>query len=136
MQTFLPYPDFERSAKCLDWRRLGNQIREAKQIFRSNYLYSIGEQGGWQNHPATRMWRGYEATLIRYINACVEEWNRRGYYSHSSMPISGNGRTPKWLGRKDFHLSHQSNLIRKYPEHYRPIFGPNVPDNLPYVWPV
>ena len=42
---------------------------------------------------------------------------------------------PPWLGDEDFHRSHQSNLIRKNPEHYRPIFGDDVPDNLEYVWP-
>lgn len=25
MQTFLPYPDFKKSAQCLDYRRLGKQ---------------------------------------------------------------------------------------------------------------
>lgn len=43
---------------------------------------------------------------------------------------------PSWLGDEDLHLSHQSNLIRKNPEFYRQRFGPNVPDNLPYIWPV
>jgi len=35
----------------------------------------------------------------------------------------------------EFTLSHQSNLLRKDPEFYRPVFGPDVPDDLPYVWP-
>lgn len=43
---------------------------------------------------------------------------------------------PEWFGDKDFHRSHASNLIRKNPEHYRPIFGDDVPDDLPYIWPV
>lgn len=42
--------------------------------------------------------------------------------------------TPDWI-TKELCESHQSNLIRKYPEHYRPIFGPAIPDNIPYVWP-
>jgi len=25
VQTFLPYPDFKKSAECLDFRRLGKQ---------------------------------------------------------------------------------------------------------------
>ena len=32
MQTFLPYPSFEESAKVLDWRRLGKQRVEGMQI--------------------------------------------------------------------------------------------------------
>jgi hypothetical protein len=41
---------------------------------------------------------------------------------------------PPWLGNEDFHRSHRSNLLRKYPEHYRQ-FWPDEPDNLPYFWP-
>jgi len=40
MQTFLPFPDFAESAKCLDNRRLGKQRVEAKQILRINLLKS------------------------------------------------------------------------------------------------
>ena len=32
MQTFLPYPDFVKSALVLDYRRLGKQRVEARQI--------------------------------------------------------------------------------------------------------
>jgi hypothetical protein len=32
------------------------------------------------------------------------------------------------------HQSHRSALVRKDPGHYRPLF-PDVPDDLPYVWP-
>ena len=41
---------------------------------------------------------------------------------------------PKWLGDESFHLSHQSNLLRKKPEHYGQFFM-GIPNNLPYVWP-
>ena len=46
------------------------------------------------------------------------------------------GELPTWLGRPDLYRSHQSSLLRKDPAHYRPIFGNDVPDDLPYVWPV
>jgi hypothetical protein len=35
MQTFLPYPDFKKSIKALDYRRLGKQRVEAYQIIRT-----------------------------------------------------------------------------------------------------
>ena len=38
MQTFLPYPDFARSARCLDNRRLGKQRVESYQILRAGTL--------------------------------------------------------------------------------------------------
>lgn len=134
MQTFLPYDDFALSAKCLDWRRLGKQRVEAFQILKALTTPSYG----WQNHPAVKMWRGYEDALGLYMNLCIEEWKRRGYKNtmtlaplrfHDSVP------TPPWLGRRTFHESHQSNLVRKDPEHYRQFF-PRVAVDLPYVWPV
>jgi hypothetical protein len=42
---------------------------------------------------------------------------------------------PPWLGDEAFHLSHRSALVRKDPDHYRPLY-PDAPDDLPYVWPV
>ncbi len=45
------------------------------------------------------------------------------------------GALPPWLGDEALHLSHRSALVRKDPDHYRPQF-PDVPDDLPYVWPV
>ena len=52
MQTFLPYDDFVKSAKVLDYRRLGKQRVEAMQL-----LKAISGQGGWRNHPAALMWK-------------------------------------------------------------------------------
>ncbi len=45
------------------------------------------------------------------------------------------GELPPWLGDPALHRSHQPSLLRKDPEFYRPLFGPDVPDDLPYVWP-
>jgi hypothetical protein len=70
MQTFLPYSSFERSAEVLDYRRLGKQRVEAYQI-----LCALSDSKyGWQNHPAIRMWRGYDAALIAYYSAVCREW--------------------------------------------------------------
>jgi hypothetical protein len=44
------------------------------------------------------------------------------------------GALPAWLGSEDFHRAHRSSLVRKDPEFYGPRF-PDVPDDLPYVWP-
>ncbi len=53
MQTFLPYPDFKRSAKVLDYRRLGKQRVEALQILKALQV----ENYGWRNHPIVKMWK-------------------------------------------------------------------------------
>jgi hypothetical protein len=38
---------------------------------------------------------------------------------------------PWWFGFEEFHISHQSNLLRKDPIHYKQF---NVPNDLPYIW--
>ena len=130
MQTFLPYPDFEKSARALDSRRLGKQRAEALTILRC-----LHEPNGWRHHPAVKMWRGYEDALKAYMNACIDEWVRRGYQNNmEKMEHSPDPLMPPWFGDPEFHRSHQSNLIRKVPAYYSRIF-PGVPDDLPYVWP-
>lgn len=137
MQTFLPYPDFAESASALDYRRLGKQRVETLQILRA----LAGFTRGWTNHPATRMWRGYEAALINYGIAVCDEWMQRGYEDTCKFKLlylraifDGEPMTPTWLGDGAIHRSHQSNLVRKDPEYYGPRF-PDVPADLPYVWP-
>jgi hypothetical protein len=139
MQTFLPYPSFEETASALDYRRLGKQRVETWQIIRA----LNGETRGWRNHPAARMWDGYEDGLAYYGLVMCLEWKRRGYNDTMTERfenlLTGKNITglvmPSWIGDRNFHISHQSNLIRKDPEFYRPLF-PTVPDNLEYIWPV
>lgn len=131
MQTFLPYPDFKKTARVLDSRRLGKQRAEALTIIRC-----LATPNRWVHHPAVKMWRGYEDALKAYLNACIDEWVRRGFVNRmDKMPHAPHPDMPPWLGDPDFHRSHQSNLVRKDPAYYRRFF-PDVPDDLPYVWPV
>ena len=76
MQTFLPYPDFEKSAKVLDYRRLGKQRCEAMQLL--NILNGFSIKEGWKNHPATKMWRGHRGALKKYCQTMINEWISRG----------------------------------------------------------
>jgi hypothetical protein len=131
MQTFLPYPDFFSSLAALDTKRLGKQRVEARQIL--NTL--SGRKKGWRNHPAVKMWRGYEPALRLYLSMAITEWRRRGYRNTMRHPKLGGTIFPPWFGDEAFHRAHQSNLIRKDPKFYGPKF-PGVPDNLPYIWPV
>lgn len=130
MQTFLPYADFSESVKCLDYRRLGKQRVEAMQILNAlkdpNY--------GWQNHPAVKMWRGYEGALKAYMNICIKEWLRRGYKNNMELArVPKSVKYPPWFGNEKFHASHRSNLLRKDPEWYGQFGWLESPD-LPYVW--
>jgi Pyrimidine dimer DNA glycosylase len=134
MQTFLPYEDFVESLECLDYRRLGKQRVEAMQLLK--VINSDDPKIAWRNHPAAKMWRGYSSALTHYMNLAIEEWLHRGYKNTMTIvPIDNIFDFPPWLGNKDFHNSHKSNLLRKQPEYYNK-FGWNVPDDLPYVWPV
>jgi hypothetical protein len=130
MQTFLPYSSFERSAEVLDYRRLGKQRVEAYQI-----LCALSDSKyGWQNHPAVRMWRGYEDALIAYYSVVCREWISRGY--RNTMPVlvpQTDYEIPSWLGDARFHYSHRSNLYRKNSEFYVQWGGIDLVD---YVWPV
>ena len=114
MQTFLPYPDFKLSAKVLDYRRLGKQRVEAFQIL--NTL--TGKSSGWSNHPAVKMWIGYESALELYLRHMIEEWISRGYKNNMSIPICSSAEFPKWFGDDKFHSSHRSNLLRKDYNYY------------------
>jgi hypothetical protein len=114
VQTFLPYPDF----------------------------------------AAAKMWRGYEEALTRYGLRMCEVWTSTGRADTCAATMLGDfekatgrvlartevslleaGEMPKWYGDQDFHRSHQSALLRKDHEYYAKWF-PDVPDDLPYVWPM
>lgn len=132
MQTFLPYPDFQKSVQCLDYRRLGKQRVEAMQIL--NILLSNKKTGGWVNHPAVKMWAGYEEALCMYMNTCIEQWIKRGYKNTMQFVIMPDEiEYPSWLGNSEFHASHRSNLLRKDYEHYSK-FRWSEPLDLPYIW--
>ena len=148
MQTFLPYADFDRSARALDPKRLGKQRVECIQVVRGLTVAGYG----WRHHPAVKMWRGSEEALGRYALTCCAVWTELGFADTCAATIAADlaaagvdsfrtqdelaaaGDLPAWLGDDDFHRSHQSALVRKDPAFYRDRF-PGVPDDLPYVWP-
>lgn len=140
MQTFLPYPSFELSASVLDYRRLGKQRVETFQLL--NAIRGVDKYGepkdhkGWVNHPAAVMWRQYVPALHMYGRAMTLEWIRRGYNDTmlDRFEVHSNFEYPYWFGVREFHRSHQSNLLRKDAEFYGRHFV-GVPDNLEYVWP-
>jgi hypothetical protein len=131
MQTFLPYKSFEDSARCLDYRRLGKQRVEARQIYNA-----IRNKGGWFNHPVVKMWVGYENALLEYSNVIIREWIRRGFKNTMMLvDIYGEVKNPLWLGDEVFHSAHRSNLLRKDFDYYSK-FNWHEPLDLPYVWPI
>jgi len=139
MQTFLPYPNYADSARCLDRQRLGKQRVEVLQLLRC----LTGLTTGWRNHPAARMWRGHEGHLLAYGLAACLEWRRRGYRDscaekmvavRGGLPISLFP-LPPWLGNPAFHASHRAALLAKNPAWYGR-FGWAEEPGIAYVWPV
>jgi hypothetical protein len=141
MQTFLPYPSFEESARVLDQARLGKQRVEALQVLRAITVPDYG----WRHHPAAKMWRGYVPALAKYALAMTDEWIARGHADSVRAQVLAFApevdlltqdelELPPWIGDDAVHLSHRLNLVRKDPVFYGPKF-PGVTGDLPYVWP-
>lgn len=136
MQIFLPYPDIEQSARVLDTQRLMKQRVESLQILNTIQ----GKSEGWRSHPAVKMVKDYPAWLCLYSIKVCQEARARGYVDNLLPHFERELLTypyiiqPHWLGSY-LHKTHQSNLIRKKPDYYSSKF-PNIPDNLPYFWPL
>lgn len=141
MQTFLPYPSFAESVRLLDRARMGKQRVEALQVLRAVTVPGYG----WRNHPVAKMWRGYVPALTKYALESADAWIALGHADTVRPQVLAFApevadltqedlELPPWIGDEAFHLSHRSNLVRKDPAFYRPLF-PDVPDDLPYVWP-
>ncbi len=128
MQTFLPYESFTKSAQVLDYRRLGKQRVEAKQI-----LQAIENQTGWKNHPIVKMWTPYTNALKQYANIIITEWIGRGYNNNMEFYDIDNVEYPDWLGDERFHSSHRANLLRKDFDYYSQ-FKWRENSESPYVW--
>jgi len=144
MQVFLPYPSLSKSVQCLDKSRMGNQVwREAKTLL----------NGGWPNHPASKMFRGYEPALALYClhgmsQLLANNWIDRSksdnlirYFRSIIDQSYGKIDYPWWFYDQDLLTkvcySHQQNLLYKYPEFYSQYGWGRVPTTKPeYVWPV
>jgi hypothetical protein len=130
MQTFLPYPNFEKSAQVLDYRRLGKQRVEALQVLKAikydNY--------GWSKHPIVKMWNGFENALIEYKNSMIKEWINRGYKNNMDIEkIKDKIIYPTWLGDEALHASHRSNLLKKDYKYYSQFNWEEKP-GIEYIW--
>ena len=150
MQTFTPHSNFVESLRALDLKRLGKQRVEVVQIVRALTVPGYA----WSSHPAVLMWKGYEEALGRYGLTACEVWTERGFGDSCAATITADLRAagiakigsyeelaasdalPPWLFDEAVQLSHRSSLLRKDPEHYRPLFPPDTPWDLDYVWPV
>ena len=127
--TFVPYADFEKIAKSLDYRRLGKQRVEAYQIWK---VLTTGGKA-WRNHPATKAWEGCTCALAVYTNVMIREWVARGYKNTMKLlPHCANPKMPWWWGWEPVHASHRAVLNRKKPDFYS---FEDTHGYTEYVWP-
>jgi len=125
----------KRRGYLLD-KKLKNILSYEEDIELATY-YPIA----WENHPIVKMWKGHEAVLCAYGMDMCYEWSIiRGFkdtlyskFRHELDNVQISGSPPKWIFDEELQLTHQSNLVRKFPEHYSKYF-PNVPNNLEYKW--
>lgn len=156
MMTFLPYSEFNKCAEVLDKKRCWKQVVEASQIIDC----LEGKKVGWKNHPAVKMWIGYENLLKHYYNVFLDHslkvhkintqmWYKTCRYSYGIKTesisyfvdrsvSSWECNRPFWLGQEPFHRAMRARLIEKNPEFYGPKFldkdkGYN---DSKYWWPV
>lgn len=139
MQTFIVSKNMQINASLLDNKRLGKQRVEAIQILKDLLI----KETRWKNHPAIKMWKGYEQYLLyEYLKNILNEWENRGFKNDKCkewynlfiklLPYKEKKKIPKWLD-EDFILKHKSNLLRKNKKYYEKYFN-NIPDNLKYRW--
>lgn len=162
MQTFLPYPDYQRTADVLDSARRWKQCIEARQLVNAleqgplcrydlaerRFVYGpiVGSRPPagfayrktpWYGHPAAVMWRGRVESLKRYHDVMLSTVLRLRTHDVKAFGLYGAdpaATPPDWLGRESFHRSHRSNLLRKDPVFYGR-YGWTEPNDLEYVWP-
>ena len=132
----MPHINFIDSVECLDDKRLGKQRVEAMQIL--NILIGKNKTAAWKNHPAVRMWKGYEDALKHYHNLCITEWINRGKNNTMELiPVKWNDiKLPKWVFDSRLVISHRCNLLRKDFDYYVQKFGDKYDVDAPYWWPV
>lgn len=61
MIVFIPYADVTKTMKCLDWKRLGKQRVEAKQLI--DEILGRTEKTHWARHPVGKMWEKYTVNM-------------------------------------------------------------------------
>jgi hypothetical protein len=147
MQTFVPHKDFQESAAVLDNKRLNKQLLEGRQIYK--IIASNQTSGAWVNHPAVKMWRGYDNALFDYLRVikdeCVDRniqteknWNALTEMHEWNWNRGDNIVMPQWWGDERVHQSHRNNLYKKDPEYYAEFI--NAPfvsccEKCNYWWP-
>lgn len=163
VNTFITSLYLPNTFKKLDFRRLGKQRLEAKQLIDILKMIDNGEDVsnvGFSSHPVTQMWIGYTNALKAYYNLCLQEWIDRGYnntmkkydidetkFINREVKFDGIKTTfisedteysfPPFASFKPFILTHKAALYKKDPNFYAGFLNDELEPyvNLGYLWP-
>lgn len=163
VNTFITSSYLPNTFKDLDYRRLGKQRVEAKQIIDILEKIDAGEDVssiGFASHTATKMWIGYTNALKAYYNLCLDEWINRGYknkmvkydidetrFTNRESVFDGVKTTfltedteysfPPFTSFRPFILFHRSALYKKDPKYYVKFLNEELEPyvDLGYLWP-
>ncbi len=123
LQTYLPYPSFVESAKCLDNKTLDKQRIDIQSI-----LNSLSTNDKYSSSQICKMWKGYEYALKYYYNCVVLEYEHRGFENKLSPryylevffvhPTRPQWKFPPCIGAESFHLSQKKILLKNNPKWY------------------
>lgn len=134
MMTFIVHGNFVINAKLLDYRRLGKQRIEAKQIIN---IICDSNKRAWGNHPIVLAWTDYVPALKYYANCVILEWIARGNRNTIELyDLSGYETIyiPWWSQWDRLHQSHKAMLLRKDPFYYKFVVDEEYKE-YGYIWP-
>ena len=158
MITYLPFPEFMRSADALDDERLDKQIDYVVKLIK---IMEADPKNNSENRRARRehhllisMWEGHERQLANLGLAYCHVWriSRRhhedirwgfiGRYATELKQAEWPNEKPPWIGDRWVHASHQAGLRRfakangskRLISRYYSLF-PKAPIRMPYIWP-
>ncbi|UAJ16145.1 hypothetical protein SEA_TINYMINY_54 [Microbacterium phage TinyMiny] len=146
MMTWMTRKSLLDSAEDLALPQLALARRESEALFNEMVFGEPDPEHGSAPAPLVGMWSGYEAALAAYSVGCAAILVAHGVTdSHRALAVANtvkdmraNGdpmtfEMPPWTQDIDVLMSHRSNLMRRWPEHYR---FPRNPVDMPYLWPI
>lgn len=133
--VFIPYSDPIKIAKVLDYKRLGKQRVEARQIL--SIILGEAKWTAWRHHPAVLMWTPYPNQLKYYYNIMIKEWISRGYENNMVLFDDVEKKMPWFMHCEPILLSHRATLLRKNYAHYIQYFtAPKTYLEYGTIWPI
>lgn len=131
MNVLLPYESLRLSAHVLDMQTLSHQRGQALHLLK---ILAGRSAGKFLFDRVAELWRGSEAALCYYAQACSDEVDARGYgdpdLPRPRSPVgalewrypvewaTAEPLPPDWVGIETLHASHRAALLNYDPAWY------------------